>query len=345
MIDLDQRGQPRAQNSQAAGVGPCDIGAFEVASPAPPPPRPPPPPPGTVGATTWYFAEGYTATGFDEYLTIQNPNATAAQIAITYFLNGAPTVTKNINVPANSRYTVAVHEPAEGVGRNGGAGWQVSAKLVVTNGIGVVVERPMYFTYLGAITGGHNVLGATAPRQTWLFAEGYTGTGFDEYLTIQNPNPAAAPVKITYFLGGGQAPVVKDINVPANSRYTVTVHDAAEGVGRNQEVSAKVETTLAGGHRRRAADVLPLSRAPSPAGPQRHGRRRAAPHLALPRRQHQFRRRRVPHDHEPERRRGGGAADLLRRRRRPRRRRRSACRPTAATRSSCMRARTASGAG
>ena len=46
----------------------------------------------------------------------------------------------------------------------------------------------MYFTYNGAITGGHNVMGVQAPRQSWLFAEGYTGAGFDEYLTLLNPN-------------------------------------------------------------------------------------------------------------------------------------------------------------
>jgi hypothetical protein len=231
------RGSGRPNNTWGYGL------AALPAVDSPPPPPPPPPPGNTVGATTWYFAEGYTGPGFDEYLTIQNPNAAAAQITITYFLNGAPPVARNITVAGNSRYTVTVHDPAQGVGRN----WQVSAKVEVTNGVGVVAERPMYFTYLGSITGGHNVMGVNAPRASWWFAEGYTGAGFDQYLTLMNPNPAPAPVTITYYLGGGQAPVVKGLTVPANSRYTVTVHDSAEGVGRGQEVSAKVETSHPGG--------------------------------------------------------------------------------------------------
>ncbi|MCC6629575.1 MAG: hypothetical protein IT340_19525 [Chloroflexi bacterium] len=198
--------------------------------------------PPTIGELTWYFAEGYTGPGFDEYLTIQNPNAGAADLKITYFLTGAAPVEKLITVAANSRYTVTVHEAKEGVGRN----QAVSAKVESTNGVGIVVERPMYFTYSGGVDGGHNVMGVTTPRLAWLFAEGYTGVGFDEYLTILNPNSTATVTEITYFLAQG-APVVKTITVPANSRYTVTVHDKKEGVGRDQAVSARVTTTNPGG--------------------------------------------------------------------------------------------------
>jgi probable HAF family extracellular repeat protein len=220
-------------------------GATAAAPPSAAPTGGPGPAP-IVGATTWYFAEGYTGPGFDEYLTIQNPNPTRADLTITYFLNGAPPAVRQVSVAGNSRYTVAVHDAREGVGRN----QAVSAKVESTNGVGVVVERPMYFTYNGStagVTGGHTVMGVQQPRQAWLFGEGYTGAGFDQYLTIMNPNPAVAPVTITYYLGGGRAPVVKQLAVPASSRYTVTVHDSAEGVGRGQEVSAKVETGLAGG--------------------------------------------------------------------------------------------------
>ncbi|MBU1670607.1 MAG: hypothetical protein KKF41_16135 [Actinobacteria bacterium] len=39
----------------------------------------------------------------------------------------------------------------------------------------IIAERPMYFNYLGAWTGGHDVVGATSEATTWYFAEGYTG--------------------------------------------------------------------------------------------------------------------------------------------------------------------------
>jgi hypothetical protein len=41
-------------------------------------------------------------------------------------------------------------------------------------GEGVMAERAMYFNYKGW-TGGHAAIAATAPANTWYFAEGYTG--------------------------------------------------------------------------------------------------------------------------------------------------------------------------
>jgi hypothetical protein len=203
-----------------------------------------------MGATapqqTWYFAEGYTGAGFDEYLTIMNPNTTDAPVTIDYYLNGGATVTKEVNVPANSRYTVTVHDTAQGVGRNR----EVSARVTTSNVGGIVVERPMYFRYgagAGASTGGHNVMGAPAPRPTWYFPEGNTTNGWDEYLTIMNTNDSEAGVTITYYVVGSATPTVKTIIIPTRSRYTVVVHDAAEGVGRGKGVSTKLETSNPGG--------------------------------------------------------------------------------------------------
>jgi hypothetical protein len=175
--------------------------------------------PAPIAATTWYFAEGYTGDGFDEYLTIQNPNVQAANVRITYYLEGAAPVVKSFFVAGNSRDTVVVYDPARGVGR----GKAVSAKVESRNGIGIVVERPIYFNYLGSIAGGHNVMGVQEPRTTWLFAEGYTGPGFDEYLTIMNPNATSATATITYYLTSG-APVTRSVPLPPNSRKTVQVH-------------------------------------------------------------------------------------------------------------------------
>jgi hypothetical protein len=199
-------------------------------------------PPLPVLPTTWYFAEGYTGAGFDEYLTIMNPNNDAANVEITYYLASGGPQMKSITVPARTRYTVTVHGTSEGVGR----GQAVAAKVVSTNNVGIVVERPIYFTYGNGVTGGHNVMGVNSPRQTWYFAEGYTGAGFDQYLTILNPNPTPADVTITYYLTDGTTQVA-NLTVDATRRATVVVHDTAQGVGRDKAVSAKVTTTNGGG--------------------------------------------------------------------------------------------------
>ena len=161
---------------------------------------------------------------------------------------------------------------------------------------------------MGGVTGGHNVMGVTAPApRPGYFAEGYTGAGFDEYLTILNPNPAAAPVTITYYLGGGQAPVVKTLTVPASSRATVAVHDAALGVGRGQEVAAQGRDD----QRRRRSSSSGRSTSATrggmgerrPAATTSLGATGAARRLVLRRGLHRRRLRRVPDDPEPDRRR------------------------------------------
>jgi hypothetical protein len=39
---------------------------------------------GTSAHPTWYFAEGYTEPGFDEWLCLWNPGASAIDVEVTY---------------------------------------------------------------------------------------------------------------------------------------------------------------------------------------------------------------------------------------------------------------------
>jgi hypothetical protein len=199
-----------------------------------------------MGATaprrSWLFAEGYTGAGFDEYLAILNPNGAPAPVTITYYLGGGqPPVGKQLTVPASSRATVAVHDPAQGVGR----GREVSARVETTLAAGIVVERPVYFRYqgsMGAVTGGHVVGGAAAPRPAWHFPDGHTAAGWDTYLTLLNPFTRDSAVRLTYYVGGEATPRTKAVVAPRNSRTTVVVHEAAQGVGRGKTLGVTVET-------------------------------------------------------------------------------------------------------
>ena len=192
----------------------------------------------TIGATStstdWYFAEGYTGTGFEEWLTLQNPTGTDATVTITYYFRGGGTVvTKTKTVLANSRETISVNSDV-------GSDQEVSIKISSTQAI--IAERPMYFNYQGKWQGGHNTIGATSTSTDWYFAEGYTGSGFEEWLTLQNPTGTDATATITYYYRGGATPTVKTKTVPANSRETINVNSDA---GADKEVSIKVESTQA----------------------------------------------------------------------------------------------------
>ena len=187
----------------------------------------------TSPAKEWYFAEGTTREGFDEWLCIQNPNTEPMTVEALFTVGegqGDP-IARNYQIPDMRRLTVSVNDVA-------GPGKDVSIKLI--SDYAFIAERPMYFNYQGKWSGGHDVLGANAQKTTWLFAEGYTGPGFEEWLCIQNARTTDATVKITYYPESGKA-ITRTHHVSANTRYTVNVNADA---GANQSISAKVESDL-----------------------------------------------------------------------------------------------------
>ena len=177
--------------------------------------------------TTFYFAEGYTGAGFEEWLTIMNPYTEQANVHVTFMMEGGATQEADYLVLGNTRCTVSVNAWV-------GNDKNVSAK--VTSDQPIVAERPMYFNYKWVWTGGHDVMGADSPREEFYFAEGYTGAGFEEYLSLMNPNPSPTTVHITYIFPGG-TPQTQDVGIGPNTRATVNVNAA---VGPDKEVSMKI---------------------------------------------------------------------------------------------------------
>ena len=95
------------------------------------------------GATTWYFAEGYTGTGFDEYLTHPEPERPGRSGRDHLLPQRRRAGRQEPHRPGQR--PLHRRRPRRGRGRRAGQGG--SAKVESTNGVGIVVERPMYFTY------------------------------------------------------------------------------------------------------------------------------------------------------------------------------------------------------
>jgi 2',3'-cyclic-nucleotide 2'-phosphodiesterase (5'-nucleotidase family) len=191
-----------------------------------------------VPATTFFFAEGTCRPAFEPYLAIQNTADSDARVTITYMKGDGSSLTQKINVLPESRYTIAVKSK---LGEGDDAAHDFSAKVECTSGQGIVVERPMYFDYLGR-AGGSDVMGATAPAQTFYFAEGTCRPDYDPYIAIANVASGDASVKVTYMLGDGTQRS-QDITIPQNSRGTVHPTDVI-GVGDSAafDFSARVES-------------------------------------------------------------------------------------------------------
>jgi hypothetical protein len=114
----------------------------------------------------WFLAEGYTAGDFDTYILVSNPNRIAADVSVRFLLRGGRYIDKAYRLAGESRYTIAV-DKIKGLEAE-----EVSAS--VTSTVPVVVERSMYFRYLGK-KGGSCERAVTGPAAKWYFAEGYSG--------------------------------------------------------------------------------------------------------------------------------------------------------------------------
>jgi len=190
----------------------------------------------TVLSQEYYFAEGTTRSGFEGWITLQNPNAFAITVDADYQLGagqGDP-VQHSYEVAAGFRRTVFLPDEV---------GWNKDVSVKLTSDDGFLAERPMYFNYSTAglnAQGGHCVIGATLPASEWLFAEGYTGGSFQEWLCLQNPEDAAAEVEVTYYTQEAGVLPARQVTVPANTRVTLLVNQDA---GPDYQLSTRVRVT------------------------------------------------------------------------------------------------------
>ena len=189
--------------------------------------QPPSTPPGPTNKT-WYFAEGRVGKGFREYLTVENPSATACAATIQYNYTpdgGAPaTKTAAITINPYSRWTEPVHQDL-GYTELSSTAANVAAVVTVNatatpNCNGVVAERPMYFTNFHSISSGTDVLGSTHLNTNYYFADVPSSSNTTSYLTILNPNNTSANVTATYYLNGSVVGT-QTMTVAANARGTI----------------------------------------------------------------------------------------------------------------------------
>lgn len=192
--------------------------------------------PGVNGASdTWYLAEGYTGGEFDTYILLQNPGAEKAVVKATFMDDKGKNITRDYTLGPNSRYTIETDKIP------GLENASFSATLESEDGAGFVAERAVYFKYSGSdMDDGTASVGSTSPQEKWYFAEGYTGTGFDTWILIQNPEEKTAKVKATFNTPDGQS-YTGNYDIEGKTRISIPV-DTLAGLD-NTEVSTTIEST------------------------------------------------------------------------------------------------------
>lgn len=175
---------------------------------------------------TWYFAEGRVGAGYQEFLTLNNPDPlNACAVNLNYLLEGGSPKSKTITVPPATRVTDSVNGDLY-IQYTRSTGVSVSTIATVNTAItpncnGVMVERPMYFTY-HSVNSGSDVVGATHLGTTFYFGDIPSGSGYTSYLTILNPpGGQAATVTATYYVGGKAVGTSQSVTVAPGTRGTI----------------------------------------------------------------------------------------------------------------------------
>ena len=172
----------------------------------------------------WLFAEGYTGGQFQENFVIANVDPADVVANVNIKLD------TSTGVPQSYPLTVYPNSQAVWSANAVEPGQSLSAEITST-GAKIVVEREMFFRYnhvangrsLSA-TGGTDVLGQLGPAaaSNYSFAEGYTNTGYDEWLTIQNPTNATETIAISLVNEAGGS-YTTSIQVYGQTRATVDI--------------------------------------------------------------------------------------------------------------------------
>ena len=186
-------------------------------------------------STSWFFAEGATTGEFILYYLLQNPNAQATDVDVTFLVDGGAPVVKVYTLPPNSRTSIWVNSIPELASAN-------ISLAIHSRSLPIAAARAMYRDWNGQLhTAGGSASGSGAGSLDWYFAEGATSTFFDTWLLLANPDLADAPVEIAYYTSAGTV-VVRSMVVPAQRRVTVRVNDVDPSLA-NADVAMRVHAT------------------------------------------------------------------------------------------------------
>jgi hypothetical protein len=165
----------------------------------------------TLPSKTWYLPEGCSAYGFETWLLIQNPTNSAADVTVTYMVEGVGAKTFKKSVLAHARATYNI---ADDIG-------SYSASIKVASSRSVIAERA---TYRDNRREGQESIGATFASKSFYLPEGTTAWGYSTFVLVQNPNNATARVRFTYMTPSG-AVTGRPFDMAPMSRTTVDVSD------------------------------------------------------------------------------------------------------------------------
>ncbi|MDY6796269.1 MAG: polysaccharide deacetylase family protein [Actinomycetota bacterium] len=174
----------------------------------------------------WFFAEGTTRRFFNSYLTLFNPCLYSTWLKVRFIRSDGAVSQETISLAAGERKTLDINTllPPD-----------LDYSCHLYSLLPVVAERTAYFQS-NNVQGGCCSKGAWEAREHWVFAEGCTSQGFNEWLALFNPGGEETVVTVDYILGEGED-IQHSYYLPPEGRATI---DVVAEAGRDSEVSIEV---------------------------------------------------------------------------------------------------------
>jgi hypothetical protein len=214
----------------------------------------------TSPSSSYYFPNVDTrqnGRAYYTYITMLNPSHTQNATATVTYYTGSCGQAGQVSCPTQRIVIPPMHR---------GTATPLTLSLYqqmaasVQSDQPLVVERPMYFRDTiaaagGFTTGAASVVGATTPGSDWLFAEGYTGTNFQENLLLANFGTSSTTATLTLQFSNGHTQAV-GVTVPALSQYNVDVRQVKSSLAGTCDTSPCSPTSEASIEVRATAPIV-----------------------------------------------------------------------------------------
>jgi hypothetical protein len=193
-------------------------------------------------ATRWYFADGTTDRGAEDWLVLFNPFDTDAIVDVTLLTDTGlqtPDALHALVIPRRSRVSIGLHDVASRQNTLGTA--------VVARTGRIVAERTARFDGTDTRRGIAMTLGATGPARRWRFPVGDSQEGAAQSMSIANFAGRRAEVSVRLVLDGVTKLPAENVVVPAKRVKRI---DIGAKVTSGKGYSVEVRST-------RGAPVVP----------------------------------------------------------------------------------------
>jgi subtilisin family serine protease len=163
----------------------------------------------TAPSTHWYFADGYTVSPFQEFITVLNPTDHTAHVQVHVVSDQGEMKNGSFQIGPYGRFTASIAALLPGK----------AVSAAISSDVAVVAERTEIFGNNGE--GVTTTVGATAGLTAGYLDAGHLPTGSQGHLALYNPSKKTAEVTITLLKTGGDPLHTLKVTLKGGRRQTI----------------------------------------------------------------------------------------------------------------------------